>query len=103
MTIDLNGLKWTKNIKPHHIPWAYPDIKTEDNFLLNWKTEQETNARKAKTNDLIILIQRARITHIVKVMDDILYQEKTDSDYINCRFVKAIWVTQQQDWINSPH
>ncbi|OUL21428.1 hypothetical protein BV378_26955 [Nostoc sp. RF31YmG] len=93
-------LQWTKNVNDQGGGWAYEHIKLHTNFLLNWKTEQRKNAEKPQIKQLIILRQRSRVTHIVKLLDNILYQELTDTEYSICRLVEAVWITD--DWHNPP-
>ncbi|AFY32240.1 hypothetical protein [Calothrix sp. PCC 7507] len=110
--MDLNELIWTKNIKPQKSGgWAYksesianlyPDLRI---FTLNWKNsdhKDENNASAPQEGELIILRQYAKVTHIVKMLNNQLYREiNTEEDFNICRLVQVIWMTD--DWENSPH
>jgi hypothetical protein len=95
--MDLTELKWTKNINHQHGEkyCAYhPDLK---NFPLQWKKGQEENALKPKEGQLIILRQRTKVTHIVKVLDDNLPKEHTDPEFSISREVQVVWVAEHWD------
>jgi hypothetical protein len=52
-----------------------------------------------KTGDVMILHQRAKVTHLVEFLDEQV--RETDSGYF--RRVKVIWMPPQQDWYKLPH
>ncbi len=99
--IDLKGLKWSKNVnhKGDDKTWAY-DFCHDQNpiiFLLNWRTPYKENACKPKEGELIILKQRARVTHIVKLLNNVLYDDGSNSEFSICRLVQVIWITNNWD------
>lgn len=100
--MDLAGLKWTKNVKPTgHDNWAYDNINSNLRiFLLHWRDEHRENARKPKEGELIILRQHAKVTHIVKLLNNTLYNERSKTDFNICRLVQVVWMTE--DWHNRP-
>lgn len=104
--MNLTGLKWTKNVKSQNSKyWAYKDkneyIEPSENiFGLNWKYNQYENAGKPQKDDFIILRQHARVTHIVRVLDNELYKELTATEFSLYRMVKAVWIAD--DWHNPP-
>jgi hypothetical protein len=95
--MDLTELKWTKNIN-HQDGEKYcayhPDLK---NFPLQWKKDQEKNAGKPHKGELIILRQRCKVTHIVKVLDDNPCKEHTDKEFSIYREVQVVWVAEHWD------
>ncbi|MBW4674513.1 MAG: hypothetical protein KME52_10965 [Desmonostoc geniculatum HA4340-LM1] len=99
--MDLSGLRWTKNInhKGNDKYWAYQDIEQDlKRFHLNWRTEQKDNASKPNKGDLILLRQRAKVTHIVEILDNKpkQYEENTVTEFSIYRLVQTIWITD--DW-----
>jgi hypothetical protein len=93
--MDLTKLKWTKNINHQGDDkyWAYHDIDLDLKiFRLNWKTEQEKNALKPEESELILLRQRAKVTHIVKLLDNTLYKELDDGEFGISRWVQIVWI-----------
>ncbi|WYL94518.1 MAG: hypothetical protein HEQ35_12190 [Gloeotrichia echinulata IR180] len=99
--MDLNGLIWTKNVKPiygepwayENIPTIYPDLKI---FALHWRNKEgkdEENAKAPQQDELIILRQRSKVTHIVKMLNKPLYRDKYAGDEFNIyRLVQVIWI-----------
>ncbi len=78
--MDLNKLKWIKNVNNPEGGWVYkheevtyPYLVPE--FSLHWKTTALENANKPNPSDLILLCQRTRVTHLVKVLDDIVHYD----------------------------
>jgi hypothetical protein len=104
--MNLTGLKWTKNVKDQAGRyWAYKDkaeyIEPAENiFCLNWKFHQYENACQPQTDDFIILRQHARVTHIVRVLDNELYKDLTATEFSLYRLVQAVWMAA--DWHNPP-
>jgi len=104
--MNLTGLKWTKNVKDQDGRyWAYKDkneyIEPAENiFGLNWKYNHSENACKPQKDDFIILRQHARVTHIVRVLDNELYKDLTAAEFSLYRMVKAVWMAA--DWHNPP-
>ncbi|WP_046662756.1 hypothetical protein [Microcystis aeruginosa] len=66
--MDLQALKWTKNVRRHDGTWAYREYKVSNSFKLAWK-DDEVNANKPEKGSLILLRQRGYVTHLVKVLD----------------------------------
>lgn len=104
--MNLTGLKWTKNVKNHNGRyWTYKDkteyIEPAENiFGLSWKYSQAENARQPQKEDLIILRQHARVTHVVQVLDNELYKDLTAKEFSFYRMVKAVWIVD--NWHNPP-
>lgn len=104
--MDLSRLKWTKNIKDENC-WAYethvmefPDARI---FALHWKSKEEVNANEPQEGDLLLLHQRARVTHLVKVLDNQVSQPRQSEDWIY-RVVKAVWMPPLgKNWDTLPH
>lgn len=109
--IDLSRLKWTKNVN-HPDVWVYrhneihyPYLVPE--FNLHWKKEH--GAGKLQEGDLILLRQRKKVTHLVKVLDDQIHDAKDNSDFSLTRRVQVLWIAPEslntQDaeiWDNAP-
>lgn len=87
--LNLQNLKWTKNVKPVDGSYAYSDHKVSSLFKLAWKDNQE-NADKPQRNDLILLRQYGYVTHLVKVLDSQSAQDGEDNFSIY-RIVEVIW------------
>ncbi|MBD0303758.1 MAG: hypothetical protein ICV85_16800 [Tolypothrix sp. T3-bin4] len=93
--MDLTELKWTKNV--NHLGddkyWAYQNIDPDLNiFRLNWKTEQAENALKPEESELILLRQRGKVTHIVKLLNKTLYEDPADGEFGIYRLVQLVWI-----------
>lgn len=104
--MDLSRLKWVKNVKPDK-GWAYdkisempiPEAKT---FRLHWRNDKD-NAQKPPKGDLIALVQSAKVTHVVELLDDVVY-ENAEQDWGIYRIVRAIWMPPEEfNWDNLPH
>ncbi|MEH2361888.1 hypothetical protein [Nostoc sp.] len=94
--MNLQNLKWTKNIKTTEEPWAYKSFKVGNLFKLAWK-DDEGNASKPQREELILLRQNAYVTHLVEVLDYKPEREKWQGDFNIYRIVEVLWVT---DWNN---
>ena len=111
--MNLNYLKWIKVVTPsqewkHH--WALSPDEVEDperddqiihhNGLtivpLGFK---HTGAEKLQSGDLMLLTQRAKITHIVEILDNQPYK-RDDWFY---RYIKIVWWKPDIDWNELPH
>lgn len=92
---------WTKSVTPKGKDrgWAYSNVNFHflRLFLLNWKLSYKDNACQPKTGDLIILRQYGCVSHIVKVMNDTLYDDRMydQHEYNISRLVQLVWIT---DW-----
>lgn len=106
--MDLSQLKWLKNVKNVESGqcWAYdkinempiPEAKI---FRLYWRKDKD-NAQKPQKGDLIALVQLAKVTHIVELLDDTVY-EHTEKEWGIYRVVKAVWMPPENfDWGNLP-
>ena len=91
-----------KNVKhPDPNEWAYslegmrqPESRT---FELMWRASSH-GVNQPKAEDLMILHQRAKVTHVVEFLDDQVRQTDTGS----FRWVRAVWLPEQ-DWNQLPH
>ncbi|MBI4783823.1 MAG: toll/interleukin-1 receptor domain-containing protein [Oscillatoriophycideae cyanobacterium NC_groundwater_1537_Pr4_S-0.65um_50_18] len=95
-------LRFIKNIKdPNLMQWAYSLDRMERPesraFELMWRATSH-GVDLPKTGDLMILHQRAKVTHVVEFLDDQV--RKTDSGFF--RWVRAVWLAEQ-DWNQLPH
>ena len=89
--MDLDHLKWIKYVNDQgNQPWAYENWKRGDVFPLNWKANQIDNAAKVQCGDLMLLLQKGLVTHLVEVTDD--KPRKTDDEWGVVRQVKVLWV-----------
>ncbi|WP_198166566.1 hypothetical protein [Picosynechococcus sp. PCC 7117] len=104
--MDLSQLKWLKNVNPGS-GWAYADpaempLPEAKIFRLEWKKDR-ADAQKPNKGDLIALVQHARVTHIVEVLDDTVYDTKK-AEWGLYRVVKAIWMPPKGfNWAQLPH
>jgi|GEM_PF-582749 len=94
--INPKKLKWTKNINNQYGDKWGTDIEVNKEFDLRWKKQASANANKPQEGDLIILRQRARVTHIVEVLDECTqdYEDNADNPYPDFsiyRWVKVVW------------
>lgn len=101
--MDLSQLKWLKNVKSQH-GWAYDKldempIPEARIFRLHWHNHDDRdNAQRPLEGDLIALVQRAKLTHIVKILDDEVY-ENSQKEWGIYRIVKAVWMPPEEfDW-----
>ncbi|QFS47710.1 hypothetical protein [Nostoc sphaeroides] len=93
--MNLTELKWTKNVnhQGNDKYWAYQNVGPVLNvFQLNWKTEQGENALKPEESELILLRQRTKVTHIVKLLNNTLYQETPEGEFGISRLVEVVWI-----------
>jgi len=105
--MDLSKLKWIKNVKPDH-GWAYnkpsempiPEARI---FSLHWRSQDDkTNAQQPLKSELVALVQLARVTHIVELLDDVVYTN-SEKEWGIYRVVKAVWMPPEKfDWGNLP-
>jgi hypothetical protein len=92
--MDLTKLKWTKNVNHSDINWAYQDIDFNSKvFNLHWKSDSLKNAQKPQEGDLIIIRQRTKVTHIVELLNNIVYEETSENSWIH-RLVRAVWMAE---------
>jgi hypothetical protein len=88
--MDLQGLKWTKNVRRSDNAWAYSQFKVSDLFKLAWK-DDEANANRPEKSDLILLRQQGYVTHLVGVLDYKAEREVWKGDYDVYRIVEVLW------------
>ena len=109
--MNLDKLKWIKNVRHKNNDkfWAYADldempIPEARIFRLHWSSNGESNnAQKPQKNDLVLLLQRAKVTHIVEFLDDDVYGN-TQNPWGIYRIVKSVWMPfKQPAWENLPH
>lgn len=96
--MDLQGLRWTKNVRRGDGAWAYSQLKVSDLFKLAWK-DDEANANRPEKGDLILLRQQGYITHLVRVLDYKAEREVWKGDYDIYRIVEVLWTI---DFNNPP-
>lgn len=106
--MDLSQLKWLKNVRPDQ-GWAYdkldempvPEAKI---FRLHWRSQDDkANAQQPLKGDLVVLVQSARGTHVVEMLDDVVY-ENAEKEWGIYRIVKAVWMPPKGvDWWSLPH
>lgn len=88
--MNLQNLKWTKNVKPADGGYAYSEFKVSELFKLAWK-DDEANANRPERSDLILLRQHGYVTHLVKVLDRQSEREEWQGDYNIYRIVEVLW------------
>ena len=90
-----------KNVKDPN-DWAYPINRMENpesrEFDLMWRHSAH-GAEIPKKGDLMILHQRAKVTHVVQFLDNETIKKETG--YF--RKVKAIWMPEKENWNELPH
>ncbi|MCX7112708.1 MAG: hypothetical protein NTX45_21800 [Proteobacteria bacterium] len=106
--MDLSQLKWLKNVKTDQ-GWAYDkphemSIPESKIFRLHWRSKDDkANAQQPVKGELIALVQLARVTHIVELLDDVVY-ENADKEWSIYRVVQAVWMPPKEvDWWNLLH
>lgn len=106
--MDLSQLKWLKNVKTDQ-GWAYDKlnempIPEAQIFRLHWRSQDDkANTQQPVKGDLIALVQLARVTHIVELLDDVVY-ENAEKEWSIYRVVQAVWMPSKGvDWWNLPH
>ncbi|BAT51289.1 hypothetical protein NOS3756_02120 [Nostoc sp. NIES-3756] len=105
--MDITKLKWTKNVTPlyprREIEWAYNQER--QTFKLHWRNknkQDEKNAKNPEEGDIILLRQRGKVTHLVKLLDNDFSREPPDSisEFNIYRDVEVVWITD--NWCNPP-
>jgi len=93
-------LLFIKNVKDPN-GWAYSIDRMERpeslSFELMWRSSS-SGFKLPKVGDLMILHQRAKITHVVEFLDDQV--RETDDAFF--RWVSTVWIADQ-DWNQLPH
>lgn len=105
--MDITKLIWTKNVTPLYPAkkndWAYRLEKST--FKLHWRNkdnQDKNNAGKPEEGDIILLRQRGKVTHLVKLRDNDCNLEESElkTEFNIYRHVEIIWITD--DWDNAP-
>lgn len=106
--MDLSQLKWLKNVRPDQ-GWAYSKldempIPEARIFRLHWRSQDDkANAQQPLKGDLVALVQLARVTHIVEVLEDVVYKN-AEKEWNLYRIVKAVWMPPEDfNWDDLPH
>ena len=99
---DSARILFIKNVKhPEPGAWAYPPEhmrQTESRtFELMWRASSH-GVNQPESGDLMILHQRAKVTHIVEFLDDQVRETETGL----FRWVRAVWLSEK-DWNQLPH
>ena len=107
--MDLSRLKWFKNVKDHVHDWAYEKldempIPEARIFRLHWRSQADKdNAQRPLKGDLVLLVQKAMGTHIVEMLDDVVY-ENAEKEWHIYRIVQVVWMPPEKvDWRDLPH
>ena len=105
--MDLSQLKWLKNVKNEHVDWVYKlndmPIPEARAFLLHWRRDM-TNAQQPLKGDLMALVQLAKTTHIVELLDDVVYIDPKKEEWGIYRLVRTAWMPPEgMDWSKLPH
>lgn len=88
--MDLQNLKWTKNVRRADGAWAYSQFKVSELFKLAWK-DNEPNANRPEKDDLILLRLQGYVTHLVRVLDYKAEREAWEGNYNIYRVVEVLW------------
>ncbi|MBD2261115.1 helix-turn-helix transcriptional regulator [Pseudanabaena sp. FACHB-2040] len=111
LKMDLSRLKWIKVVTPekgwpHH--WAVslneiadckePIIQKNGLTILPLGFKHK-KAELPAANDLMVLTQHAKVTHVVEFLDDEPYEE---GGWFH-RYVKIVWWKPEIDWAELPH
>jgi hypothetical protein len=96
---DPAKILFIKNVKDPE-KWAYSLDRMQQPasrvFELMWRPGSH-GANLPKAGDLMILHQRARVTHVVEFLDD-----QARQDWGLLRWVRTVWIAEQ-DWDQLPH
>ncbi len=105
--MNLSQLKWLKNVRPDQ-GWTYEKISEMPIpeariFRLHWRSQDDkANAQQPPEGDLMAPVQSARVTHIVELLDDVVYGN-TEKEWSIYRIVRAVWMPRKEfDWWNLP-
>ena len=104
--MDFSQVRWLKNVKPDQ-GWAYQsesDIQMMESriFQLHWKSKDDSSVALPQKGDLMVLVQQARVSHIVEILNDRVYGN--DDEWAAYRVVQAIWMPPiNLDWYRLPH
>ncbi len=103
---NFSKLLYIKNVRRSDGDWAYTLKNIQEIggsvesrvFELFWLPTSK-GANLASKDDLMILNQQARVTHVVEMLDDEV--RKNESGYF--RWVRVVWMSQKKDWYQLPH
>ena len=92
--MDFSKVKWLKNINPGP-GWAYQsktDIQMLEAkiFQLHWRLKSDPSLTTPQKGDLMALVQHARLTHVVEVLDNTVYGN--GDEWASYRVVQAVWM-----------
>lgn len=87
--MNLQHLRWTKNVKPAS-GWAYCEFKKGELFKLAWK-DDKANASRPERYDLILLRQHGYVTHLVKVLNRQAEHDDDPNVFNIYRIVEVVW------------
>ena len=101
--MNLGNLKWIKYVNPQaYEPWAYAHWQLNHTELhhLHWKIDQESNAKQVKFRDLVLLLQKSYVTHLVEIMDEAPRREGK-GEWSIVHDVKVLWIAdfKHEDYI----
>ncbi|ESA36582.1 sulphatase-modifying factor protein [Leptolyngbya sp. Heron Island J] len=102
---DTSKILYLKNIKDPN-GWAYTLQRIKQSggsvdsrvFELFWPASSK-GAQTPSAHELIILHQRARVTHIVEVLDTDICSD----NHGTYRWVRVLWMADEGDWSQLPH
>ena len=105
-SVDLKQLRWIKNVNNPEGGWVYghdevcyPYLVPE--FPLHWKINAKENAYKPNPGDFILLCQRMRVTHLVKILDEFVHGDSPYQEYPFYRRVQVMWMAAKP-WDKAP-
>lgn len=103
---DASRILYIKNVKASN-GWAYTLKHIEEIggsadsrvFELFWP-DGSKGAKTPSAGELVILHQRAKVTHVVEILDDNVHTNEAGA----WRWVRALWMpSPQEDWSQLPH
>ena len=103
---DRSKLRYLKNIRDPKGGWSYTldhierigGARESRVFEIYWLLTSR-GAQSPTKGDLMILNQKARVTHVVEMLDDEV--RETESGYF--RWVRIVWMPEEKDWSQLPH
>lgn len=106
--MDLHELRWIKNVNATEGNWVYTHEDVSYHYLvpefhLHWNIKAKENAQKPNPGDFILLCQRTRVTHLVKVLDDTVYEAQDFPDFPFQRRVQVMWMAEKPWEEKAPH
>jgi energy-coupling factor transporter ATP-binding protein EcfA2 len=103
LEIDLEKLKWVKNIKRDSgADWAYFDEYIDNTFNLHWPVNKGNQSNQVERDDIILLFQNYRnkgivFSHLVRVIDDAGFMDATNS-----RMARRVEIIHRSKNIHKP-